>query len=234
MYKRILMKLSGEALSGKIGFGFDDENAKKIVAQIKELVSTGVELGLVIGGGNIWRGRENTDMDMAKSHQIGIMATVINGMYMQEMLREAGIKSRVITPFTVSSVTEEFEKTKVNNYLEEGEVLVFAGGIGQPFFTTDTGAVLNALKINADALFLAKNVDGVYDKDPKKYDDAIKFDKITFNEVLEKRLGVMDLTAVTLCMENNMNVVVFDLNTEGNIMKNVRGEITGTLVENNN
>ena len=232
MYKRILMKLSGEALSGKQGFGFDDDNARKIVNQIKELCEKNIELGIVIGGGNIWRGRENQDMDLAKAHQIGIMATVINSMYMQEMLREAGIKARVVTPFEIASVTEQFEKTKVLDYLEKGEVVVFAGGIGQPFFTTDTGAVLNALKINAEALFLAKNVDGVYDKDPKKYDDAVKFNKISFDEVLKRRLQVMDLTAVTLCMENNMDVVVFDLNTEGNIMKNVEGDVTGTLVIN--
>jgi len=230
MYKRILIKLSGEALSGKQGFGFDDDNAKKIVNQIRELVDNKIQLALVIGGGNIWRGRENTDMDMSKSHQIGIMATIINAMYMQEMLKEKGIKSRVITPFNVSSITEEFEKSRVVSYLENNEVIVFAGGTGQPFFTTDTGAALNALKINADALFLAKNIDGFYDKDPRKFKDAVKYDRIKFNDVLDKRLQVMDLTAVTLCMENNMNIVVFDLNEENSIIKHVNGNITGTIV----
>ncbi|MCQ2978428.1 MAG: UMP kinase [Clostridia bacterium] len=230
MYKRILMKLSGEALSGDKGFGFDDENIKVVIKQIKELLETKVELALLVGGGNIWRGRNNPDMDLSKSHQMGIMATVINAMYVQEMLREEGIKARVITPFPISGIAEDFEKIKVNDYLKNGEVIIFAGGSGQPYFTTDTGAVLNALKIDAEALLLAKNVDGVYDKDPKKFDDAVKFNKITFKEVLDRELGVMDLTAVILCMENNLDIVVFDLNTEGNIMKNVHGEITGTLV----
>ena len=232
MYKRILMKLSGEALSGEKGFGFDDDNAKKVCYQIKELVDKNVELALLVGGGNIWRGRENTDMDMSKSHQIGIMATVLNAMFMQEMLREVGIKARVITPFPISGIAEDFEKIKVLDYMAKGEVIIFAGGSGQPFFTTDTGAVLNALKIDADALFLAKNIDGVYDSDPRTNPNAVKYDRITFQEVLDKKLGVMDLTAAILCEENKLNAVVFDLNTEGNIMKNINGEITGTLVYN--
>lgn len=232
MYKRILMKLSGEALSGDKGFGFDDDNANRVARQIKELVDQKIELALLVGGGNIWRGRENTGMDMSKAHQIGIMATVINAMFMQEVLRQNGIRARVVTPFPISGIAEEFEKMRVTDYLKNGEVVIFAGGSGQPFFTTDTGAVLNALKIDADALFLAKNVDGVYDSDPKKNPNAIKYDEISFEEVLDKKLGVMDLTAAVLCQENNLNVVVFDLNTEGNIMRNVNGDITGTLVYN--
>lgn len=232
MYKRILMKLSGEALGGDQGIGFDHDKARKIISQIKELKQSGVELGLVIGGGNIWRGRSNTDMDMVKSHNIGMMGTIVNSMYMAAMLNEAGLKARAITPFAIPSMTEGFFKDDVMKYLADGEILVFGGGCGQPFLSTDTGAVMNALKIEADALFLAKSVDGVYDSDPKENPNAVKFDKITFSEVLDKKLKVIDLPAASLCLENNIDAVVFDLNVEGNIMKNVRGEITGTLITN--
>ena len=171
-------------------------------------------------------------MDMVKSHNIGMMGTIVNSMYMAAMLNEQGIKARAITPFAIPSMTEGFFKDDVMKYLKDGEVLVFGGGCGQPFLSTDTGAVMNALKIEADALFLAKSVDGVYDSDPKTNPNAVKYDKITFNEVLAKNLKVIDLPAASLCLENNIDAVVFDLNVPGNIMKNVRGEITGTLIVN--
>ncbi len=231
MYKRILIKISGEALAGEKRFGFNIENAQKIAVQIKTLSERGMEIGLVIGAGNIWRGDEHPELNLARAHQMGILATVLNGIYMEQTLRNMGLNARVITPFSITGIVEEFEKVKVTEYLSNKEILVFAGGTGQPFLTTDTGAVLNALKIDADVLLLAKNIDGVYDKDPRKFEDAKKYDTITYQEVLANGLQVMDLAAVAMCMEAGMKeILVFDLNEENSIINHSDGKISGTIV----
>lgn len=232
MYKRVLIKLSGEALAGDKKFGFDDKTASFVAEEIKDIVSRGVEVALVVGAGNIWRGRENKNMDMTKSHHIGILSTVINAIYMGEILRINGVESIVQTPFaSIGSMTEQFVKERAVEYMKKGKVVIFAGGTGHPFFSTDTGAALKSIEIEADALLLAKNIDSVYDSDPKVNENAKKIEEISCQEIISRGLNVIDLTAASLCLENGMDIHLFALSEEHSILKILSGEKIGTLIK---
>lgn len=229
-YKRIMLKLSGEALSGEQGFGIDFDVTKRIAEEIKELVDMGIEVGAVVGGGNIWRGRNGDDMDRTTADYMGMLATCINALALQDSLESIGINTRVQTAIEMREVAEPFIRRKSMRHLEKKRVVIFAAGTGNPYFSTDTTAALRAAEIEADAILLAKKVDGVYDKDPHKYSDAKKFDKLTYIEVLEKGLQVMDSTATSLCMDNNIPIIVFGLDKPNNIKKVIMGEKIGTIV----
>lgn len=229
-YKRIMLKLSGEALSGEQGFGIDFNVTKRIAEEIKELVDMGIEVGAVVGGGNIWRGRNGDDMDRTTADYMGMLATCINALALQDSLESIGINTRVQTAIEMREVAEPFIRRKAMRHLEKKRVVIFAAGTGNPYFSTDTTAALRAAEIEADAILLAKKVDGVYDKDPHKYTDAKKFDKLTYIEVLEKGLQVMDSTATSLCMDNNIPIIVFGLDKPNNIKKVIMGEKIGTIV----
>lgn len=229
-YKRIMLKLSGEALSGEQGFGIDFDVTKRIAEEIKELVDMGIEVGAVVGGGNIWRGRNGDDMDRTTADYMGMLATCINALALQDSLESIGVNTRVQTAIEMREVAEPFIRRKAMRHLEKKRVVIFAAGTGNPYFSTDTTAALRAAEIEADAILLAKKVDGVYDKDPHKYSDAKKFDKLTYIEVLEKGLQVMDSTATSLCMDNNIPIIVFGLDKPNNIKKVIMGEKIGTIV----
>jgi len=229
-YKRIMLKISGEALAGKLGFGIDFETTNEIALQIKELVKLGVEIGIVVGGGNIWRGRSGEGMDRTTADYMGMMATCINALALQDSLENLGVNTRVQTAIEMKEVAEPFIRRRAMRHLEKGRVVIFAAGTGNPYFSTDTTAALRAAEIEAEVILLAKKVDGVYDKDPHKYDDAKKFDKLSYLNVLEKGLQVMDSTATSLCMDNNIPILVFGLDKPENIKKAVLGEKIGTLV----
>ncbi|MCY6372505.1 UMP kinase [Clostridium ganghwense] len=229
-YKRIMLKLSGEALSGENGFGIDFTVTKRIAQEIKEIVDMGIEVGAVVGGGNIWRGRNGEDMDRTTADYMGMMATCINALALQDSLENIGVNTRVQTAIEMKEVAEPFIRRRAMRHLEKKRVVIFAAGTGNPYFSTDTTAALRAAEIEADAILLAKKVDGVYDKDPNKYDDAKKFEQLTYIEVLEKGLQVMDSTATSLCMDNNIPIIVFGLDTPNNIKKVVIGEKIGTTV----
>lgn len=229
-YKRVILKLSGEALAGTNGFGIDFNVAQRIAGEIKQLVDLGVEVGAVVGGGNIWRGRSGEGMDRTTADYMGMLATCINALALQDSLESAGVKTRVQTAIDMKQVAEPFIRRRAMRHLEKGRVVIFAAGTGNPYFSTDTTAALRAAEIEADVILLAKKVDGVYDKDPHKYDDAKKFDTLTHMDVLEKGLQVMDSTATSLCMDNNIPILVFGLDEPGNIQKAIKGEKIGTLV----
>lgn len=229
-YKRIMLKLSGEALAGEKGFGIDFEVAKTIAEQIKQLVDMGIEVGAVVGGGNIWRGRSGEGMDRTTADYMGMMATCINALALQDSLEQIGVNTRVQTAIEMREVAEPFIRRRAMRHLEKGRVVIFAAGTGNPYFSTDTTAALRAAEIEADVILLAKKVDGVYNKDPKKYDDAKKYDKLTYIEVLDQGLQVMDSTATSLCMDNNIPILVFGLDQPNNIERAVMGEKIGTLV----
>ncbi|WMJ82033.1 UMP kinase [Clostridium sp. MB40-C1] len=229
-YKRIMLKLSGEALSGEKGFGIDFDVTKRIAEEIKEIVDMGIEVGAVVGGGNIWRGRNGSDMDRTTADYMGMMATCINALALQDSLEQVGVNTRVQTAIEMREVAEPFIRRRAMRHLEKKRVVIFAAGTGNPYFSTDTTAALRAAEIEADAILLAKKVDGVYDKDPNKYEDAKKFHNLTYIEVLEKGLQVMDSTATSLCMDNNIPIIVFGLDTPNNIKKVVMGEEIGTIV----
>ncbi|MGV8980289.1 UMP kinase [Clostridium sp.] len=229
-YKRIMLKISGEALAGKLGFGIDFETTNEIALQIKELVKLGVEIGIVVGGGNIWRGRSGEGMDRTTADYMGMMATCINALALQDSLENLGVNTRVQTAIEMKEVAEPFIRRRAMRHLEKGRVVIFAAGTGNPYFSTDTTAALRAAEIEAEVILLAKKVDGVYDKDPHKYNDAVKFDKLSYLNVLEKGLQVMDSTATSLCMDNNIPILVFGLDKPENIKKAVLGEKIGTLV----
>ena len=231
-YKRILLKISGEALSGAAGHGFDPESLKSVAEQILEVAKLGVEVGIVVGGGNIWRGRQGMNMDRVTADQMGMLATVINALAVSETLIGAGADARVLTSIEISGVGEKFNHKVADRYLKEGKIVVFGGGTGNPFFSTDTAAALRSVEINADALLKATNVDGIFDKDPNKYADAVKYDNVTFQEVITKDLKVMDSTAFSLCKDNDMPIIVFNLNEPDNILRVVNGEKIGTTVKN--
>ncbi len=230
-FKRVLLKLSGEALAGKKGFGFDNETLKASSEKIKMFVDKGIELGVVIGGGNFWRGRSSDEMDRSTADGIGMMATIMNALALSDSLKNIGIDARVMSAIEIPKFAEFYVKDRAVEHLEKGRVVIFAAGTGNPFFSTDSGAALRACEIEADIIFLAKNVDGVYSADPKVDTNAVKFDKLSFNEVIEKDLKVMDQTAVLLCKENNIPLLVFALNPSENIEKAMNGEIIGTIVE---
>ncbi|MCI6190156.1 MAG: UMP kinase [Clostridium sp.] len=229
-YKRVLLKLSGEALAGESGFGLDFNVAKRIALEIKELVDMGIQVGAVVGGGNIWRGRSGEGMDRTTADYMGMLATCINGLALQDSLEQIGVDTRVQTAIEMKAVAEPYIRRRAVRHLEKGRVVIFSAGTGNPYFSTDTTAALRAAEIEAEVILLAKKVDGVYDKDPHKYDDAKKYDKLTYLEILDQGLQVMDSTATTLCMDNNIPILVFGLDEPGNIRKAVNGENIGTLV----
>ena len=232
MYKRVVIKISGEALAGEKGFGLDEKVIDYVVGQIKEVHELGVEIGIIIGGGNFWRGRQaDSAMDRTAADHMGMLATVINSIAMQDALERAGMPTRVQTALTITRVAEPYILRKAMRHLEKGRIVIFACGTGNPFFSTDTGAALRAAEIGADVLLLAKNVDGIYDSDPKKNPDAKKFDEIAYIDVIKKGLSAMDTTAVSMCMENNIPVIAFALNEGGSIMKAVKGEKIGTIIK---
>jgi uridylate kinase len=229
-YKRIMLKISGEALAGEKGFGIDFEITNEIALQIKELVKLGVEIGIVVGGGNIWRGRSGEGMDRTTADYMGMMATCINALALQDSLENVGVNTRVQTAIEMKEVAEPFIRRRAMRHLEKGRVVIFAAGTGNPYFSTDTTAALRAAEIEAEVILLAKKVDGVYDKDPHKYNDAKKFAKLSYLNVLEKGLQVMDSTATSLCMDNNIPILVFGLDKPENIKRAILGEEIGTLV----
>ena len=228
--KRVLLKLSGEALAGDKKFGFDEATVTVVANQVKQLVDQGIEVGIVIGGGNFWRGRTSETIDRTKAEQIGMLATVMNCIYVSEIFRSVGMKTNVLTPFECGSFTKLFSKDRANKYFEKGMVVFFAGGTGHPYFSTDTATVLRAIEIEADVILLAKAIDGVYDSDPKTNPDAKRYDEVSIQEVIDKQLAVVDLTASILSMENKMPMYVFGLNEENSIVKAISGDFNGTKV----
>ena len=227
--KRVILKLSGEALAKKEG-GYNDELIENIANQVKTIVDKGTDVGVVIGGGNYWRGRSNDNIDRTKADQIGMLATIMNCIYVSEIFRSQGLKTNILTPFDCGSMTKLFSKDRANKYFEKGMVVFFAGGTGHPYFSTDTGIVLRAIELDADAILLAKAIDGIYDSDPKLNPEAKKYDTISINEVVEKKLGVIDMTASVMCMENKMPLMVFGLEEENSIVNALSGKFNGTVV----
>lgn len=228
--KRVLLKLSGEALAGDKKTGFDEATVMRVAKQVKILVDEGIEVGVVIGGGNFWRGRSSENIDRTKADQIGMLATVMNCIYVSEIFRSQGMMTSVLTPFACGSFTKDFSKDRANKYFAHGMVVFFAGGTGHPYFSTDTTTVLRAVEIEAETILLAKAVDGVYDSDPKSNPAAKKYDQVHIQEVIDKKLAVVDLTASIMCMENKMPMLVFGLNEENSIVNAAHGKITGTRV----
>ena len=229
-YKRVMLKISGEALSGANGFGFDFEVVGRIAREVKTLVDMGVEVGLVVGGGNIWRGRTGEGMDRTTADHMGMLATCINALALQDALEAIGVMTRVQTDLEMKEIAEQFIRRRAVRHLEKGRVVIFGAGSGNPYFSTDTAAALRAAEMESEVILLAKNVDGVYDKDPNKFADAKKYDKLTYMEVIEQGLQVMDTTATTLCMDNNIPILVFGISEEGNIKKVMEGQKIGTIV----
>jgi uridylate kinase len=232
-YKRVLLKLSGEALMGKKGFGIDNERLEAYAKEIKEVYEAGVQLGLVVGGGNIFRGiqAEEGGMERTQGDYMGMLATVINSMALQAALEKLDVKTRLQTAIEMKEIAEPFIRRRAVRHLEKGRVVIFGAGTGNPYFTTDTAASLRAVEIDADVILKGTRVDGIYSADPEKDPEAVKYDKLTFNDVFDKGLNVMDMTAFTLCNENKLPIVVFDMNTPGNLKKVLMGEVVGTLVE---
>ena len=228
--KRVFLKLSGEALAGEKKTGFDEPTVTEVARQVKQIVDGGCQVGIVIGGGNFWRGRSSETIDRTKADQIGMMATVMNCIYMSEICRSVGLMTQVLTPFSCGSFTKLFSKDRVNKYLGKGMVVFFAGGTGHPYFSTDTATALRAIEIDADIILAAKSIDGVYDSDPKTNPDAKKYDEISIQEVIDRKLGVVDMAASILCMENKMPMLVFGLNEENSIVNTVNGKFNGTKV----
>ncbi len=228
--KRVLLKLSGEALAGEGHTGFDEATCLQVAEQVKAVLREGVQVAVVIGGGNFWRGRTSKNIDRVKADQIGMLATVMNCIYVSEIFRSAGMKTKIFTPFACGTMAELFSKDAAMECLEKGMVIFFAGGTGHPYFSTDTGAALRAIEIEADVILLAKAVDGVYDSDPKLNPNAKRYDEISIQSVIEQKLGVMDLTASIMCMENRMPMLVFGLNEENSIVNTVNGKFSGTKV----
>ncbi|MCR5830214.1 MAG: UMP kinase [Lachnospiraceae bacterium] len=229
-YKRILLKLSGEALSGDKANGFDDGTCRAVAQQIKTVVESGTEVAIVIGGGNFWRGRTGGGIDRLRSDQIGMLATVMNCIYMSETLRGLGVSTQVYTPFLCGDVTKLFYKDDVMEDLKNGRVVFFAGGTGHPFFSTDTPAAIRAIELGCDAIFMAKTIDGVYSADPKVDPSAVKYDSISLKEVIAKGLKVIDQASAVLCSEHSMPLVLFALDEKNSIIRNASGEHTGTVI----
>lgn len=228
--KRILLKLSGEALAGEKKTGFCEDTVRKVAKQVQELSEQGYEIGIVIGGGNFWRGRTSENIDRTKADQIGMLATVMNAIYVSEIFRSAGMQTSILTPFICSTFTKEFSKDRANKYFEKGRIVFFAGGTGHPYFSTDTGVVLRAIEVEADLILLAKAIDGVYDADPRTNDAAKKYDEVTIDEVIEKNLQVVDMTASILARDNKMPMWVFGLSGENSIVEAMGNKFQGTKV----
>lgn len=228
--KRVLLKLSGEALAGEQKRGFDEATVTEVAKQIKTIVDEGLQVGIVIGGGNFWRGRTSGAMDRSKADQIGMLATIMNCIYVSDICRYVGLKTEVFTPFVCGAFTTLYSMDAVEESFAEGKVVFFAGGTGHPYFSTDTATVLRAVEIGADAILLAKAVDGIYDSDPKVNPDAKKYDEISIDEVVAKKLAAMDLTASIMCMEQKMPMLVFGLDEKDSIVNTVHGKFSGTKV----
>lgn len=228
--KRIMLKLSGEALAGEKRMGFDEETVRGVALQVKQLVDDGMEVGIVIGGGNFWRGRSSESIDRTKADQIGMLATVMNCIYVSEIFRSEGMMTNILTPFLCGSFTKLFSKDRANKYFAHGQVVFFAGGTGHPYFSTDTGVVLRAIEVEADVILLAKAVDGVYDDDPRKNPAAKKYGEVSIDEVIEKNLQVVDMTASILARDNKMPMWVFGLQEKDSIVNAVKNRFTGTKV----
>ncbi len=227
---RILLKLSGEALAGPSGKGFDEATVKMVAGQIGTIADKGTQVGIVIGGGNFWRGRSSENIDRTKADQIGMLATVMNALYVSEICRSVGLKTEIFTPFAIGAFTELFSKDKANEAFEKGHVVFFAGGTGHPYFSTDTGVVLRAVEVEADEILLAKSIDGVYDSDPAKNPGAKRFDEITIDDVIANNLQVVDMTASILARDNKMPMCVFSLNEENSIINTLYGTFNGTRI----
>lgn len=227
-YKRVLLKLSGEALAGEKHTGFDEATCIAVAGQVKKLVEEGIQVGIVIGGGNFWRGRTSETIDRTKADQIGMLATVMNCIYVSDIFRYAGMKADVFTPFSCGSMTTLFSKDAATNCMKQGGVAFLAGGTGHPYFSTDTATVLRAIELECDIILMAKDIDGVYDSDPKLNKDAKKFDEIPLQDVLDKKLGIIDLTATVLCVENKMPIILFGLAQENSIVNAAQGKSNGT------
>ncbi|MBQ0099848.1 MAG: UMP kinase [Firmicutes bacterium] len=231
VYKRVIIKLSGEALAGSIGHGIDHKTMDSIVDQIIAVHNEGVEIGIIVGAGNFWRGRQGTEMDRCAADHMGMLATVLNAIALQDALERKGVKTIVQTSLEINRVAEPYSQRSAIEHLQKGNIVIFACGTGNPFFTTDTGAALKACELYVDALLLAKNVDGIYDSDPKLNKNARKYDNVTYKEYIEKGLKGMDTTAITLCMENNIPVLAFGLFEENALLRAVSGEKFGTLIK---
>jgi len=229
-YKRVLLKISGEALAGEQKFGINEAMVRKVAAQVKDIHNLGVQVAIVVGGGNFWRGRTSGDMDRATADYMGMLATVMNSLALQDGLLAAGVKARVQTAIEMREIAEPYARRKAISQLEQGDIVIFGAGTGSPFFSTDTTAALRAVEVGADIILLAKNVDAVYSDDPQTNPDAVKYDELTHMEVIEKDLKVMDLTAATLCKDNNIAIHVFGVAEEGNVLKAVCGEKIGTII----
>ena len=227
---RVLLKLSGEALAGEKKTGFDEATVLKVAEQVKKIVDDGMQVAIVIGGGNFWRGRTSENMERTKADQIGMLATIMNCIYVSEIFRSQGLKTNILTPFECGSMTKLFSKDEADKCFNEGKIVFFAGGTGHPYFSTDTGIVLRAIEMEAEGIYLAKAIDGVYDSDPKLNPAAKKYDEVSIQEVIDQKLAVVDLTASIMCMENKMPMYVFGLNEENSIVKAMSGEFNCTKV----
>lgn len=230
VYKRIMLKVSGEVLAGAKGSGIDYDTVFPVCKAVKECVDNGVQVAIVVGGGNFWRGRSHKDMDQSKADSIGMLATVMNSLVLADALIQTGVPAKVMTAFDMPKIAELFTHDKAVEYLEAGKVVIFGGGTGNPCFSTDSGAALRAIETNCDIFFKSTNVDGVYDKDPNKYADAVRYDRLSQSEILANDLRVMDATAAALCRENNLPTLVFNLSDPMNIVRAVAGENVGTVV----
>ena len=228
--KRVLLKLSGEALAGDKQTGFDEATCLAVADQVRQLVESGMQIAVVTGGGNFWRGRQSPEMDRSMADSIGMLATVMNCIYVSDIFRRVGLKTSIYTPFQCGPFTKPYTRDAADASLKDGEVVFFAGGTGHPYFSTDTGAVLRALEMNVDAMLLAKNIDGVYDSDPAKNPDAKRYDEVTIDEVIEKNLQVIDMTASIMCRDNKLPLLIFALKEEQSIVRTASGEKTGTAV----
>lgn len=229
-YKRVLLKFSGEALAGDKKQGFDEATCIAVAKQVKQIVDAGVQVAVVIGGGNFWRGRSSNTIDRVKADQIGMLATIMNCVYVSDIFRYSGMKTSVYTPFECGDIAELFSKDKCVEDFEAGKVIFLAGGTGHPYFSTDTATALRAVELDCDIIMMAKNIDGVYSADPKSDPTAVKYDRISLKEVYDRNLKVIDLTATCICLENNMPLLVFSLNEENSIINNATGDCTGTVV----
>ncbi|MCL1901452.1 MAG: UMP kinase [Firmicutes bacterium] len=229
-YKRIIIKLSGEALAGENGFGLSRDMLQKVSNQLKVVSEMDVQIGIIIGGGNFWRGKQNLNMDRTTSDHMGMLATVINALALQDVLEQSGVATRVQTALTITRVAEPYILRRAIRHLEKGRVVIFACGTGNPYFSTDTGAALRAAEINAEVLFLAKNIDGIYDSDPKTNKNAVKLVNIAYMDFIKKGLKAMDTTAISMCMENNIPIIAFGLNEKDSIIRAVSGDKIGTLI----
>ena len=230
MYKRVLLKLSGEALAGDVGTGIDPATVDKVVCQLVELAGRGLEIAVVVGGGNFWRGRQGVAMHKVTADHMGMLATIMNALALQDAIEKKGVPTRVQTALSIPAVAEPYILRKALRHFESGRIVIFACGTGNPYFTTDSGAALRAAEIKADVLLMAKNVDGVYDCDPKTHKNAKKLDELTYMDVLNKNIAVMDFTSVTMCMENKVPIVAFGLNEENSIIRAASGEKIGTII----